>query len=179
MSARPLRIAPLAPDEWDAPTRAALAGASAVHLPAVVARHSGLLPAYMAWATTVARHGVLDGRAAGLLALRTALRCDSAFEWGVHTAHAAARGIDDADVARVADGPDAPGWSERDAALVRAVDELIEDHAVGSTTWAVLERHFGVDALLEIVFVVGHYTMLSMVANTAGVPGEPDWSPLP
>jgi hypothetical protein len=29
------------------------------------------------------------------------------------------------------------------------------------------------------VFVVGHYTMLSMVANSAGVPPEPDWAPLP
>ena len=34
-------------------------------------------------------------------------------------------------------------------------------------------------ARLELVFVVGHYTMLSMVANTAGVPPEPTWEPLP
>ena len=83
-------------------------------------------------------------------------------------------------MARVADGPDARGWSERDAALVRAVDELIDGprrrrRRPGPRSSA----DFGVDALLEIVFVVGHYTMLSMVANTAGVPGEPDWSPLP
>jgi 4-carboxymuconolactone decarboxylase len=179
MTTRPVRIAPRSPDEWDAPTRAALAGASAVHLPAVVAQHAGLLPAYMAWATTVARNGVLDGRAAGLLALRTALRCDSAFEWGVHTAHAPARGLDAADIARVAAGPDASGWSDRDAALVRAVDELIDDHAIGEATWSALARFFGTDELLEIVFVVGHYTMLSMVANTAGVQGEADWSGLP
>jgi hypothetical protein len=37
---------------------------------------------------------------------------------------------------------------------------------------------FPVEALLEIVFVVGHYTMLSMVANSAGVQPEPEWAAL-
>jgi 4-carboxymuconolactone decarboxylase len=176
MSARPVRIAPVPPEALDEQARALIRG---VHLPAVVANHPNLLAPYMIWAKAVALEGVLDGRASGILALRTALRSDSEFEWGVHVSHASARGLDAADVARVAAGPDALGWSERDAALVRAVDELIDDHAVGVATWSELGRFFGTDALLELVFVVGHYTMLSMVANTAGVQGEPDWSPLP
>ena len=34
------------------------------------------------------------------------------------------------------------------------------------------------EALVEIIFVVGHYTMLSMVANSTGVAGEPGWARL-
>jgi len=176
MTDRPVRIPPVPPAALDDEAREMVRG---VHLPAVVANHRALLGPYMTWATAVARHGVLDDRAGGLLALRTALRCGSAFEWGVHTAHAPGRGIDGADVARVAAGPDAPGWSARDAALVRAVDELVDARVVSDPTWAELTRFFAADELVEIVFVVGHYTMLSMVANTAGVQGEPDWSPLP
>ena len=42
-----------------------------------------------------------------------------------------------------------------------------------------LAANYDAAALVEIVFVVGHYTMLSMVANSVGVPPEPGWSPLP
>jgi 4-carboxymuconolactone decarboxylase len=184
---RPVRVPAQPPADWNDATKAAFAavapaasGRRPLHLPAVVAQHPTLLEPYMAWATAVARRGVLDARSATLLALRTALRCRSEFEWGVHATHAGERaGMSAEEVARVAAGPDAPGWSARDAALLRAADELHDEDAVGDDTWAALSAELGTDALLETVFVVGHYTMLSMVANSAGVPPEPDWAPLP
>jgi alkylhydroperoxidase family enzyme len=122
---------------------------------------------------------VLPARASALLALRTALHCASEFEWGVHAQNAVARGVlTAAEVSGVARGPDVPGWSEREAALLRAADELCEHSAIGTGTWAVLARELDAAALLEVAFVVGHYTMLSMVANSAGVPPEPQWAPL-
>ena len=36
-------------------------------------------------------------------------------------------------------------------------------------TWALLAKHYDPPALVEILFVVGQYTMLSMVANAAGL----------
>ena len=184
---RPVRGPAQPPEDWSDATRAAFAavaptasGRRPLHLPAVVAYHPTLLEPYMTWATAVARHGVLDARSATLLALRTALRCGSEFEWGVHATHAGERaGLTSEEVARVVVGPDAPGWTAREAALLRAADELHDDDAVGDHTWATLSAELGVDAMLEAVFVVGHYTMLSMVANSVGVPPEPDWAALP
>ena len=43
---------------------------------------------------------------------------------------------------------------------------------------ALLVGYFFDKPLLEIVFVVGHYTMLSMVANSVGVQSEPEWPAL-
>ena len=83
------------------------------------------------------------------------------------------------EVERVAAGPDAPGWSRHDTALLRAVDELHDDHTISDATWSMLGESYDDAARLEIAFVVGHYTMLSMVANSAGVPPEPRWDPLP
>ena len=184
---RPVRVPAQPPEDWSDATRAAFAGVAPaasgrrpLHLPAVVAHHPTLLEPYMTWATAVARHDVLDARSATLLALRTALRCRSEFEWGVHATHAGERaGLTSEEVARVVVGPDAPGWTAREAALLRAADELHDDDAVGDHTWATLSAELGVDAMLEAVFVVGHYTMLSMVANSVGVPPEPDWAALP
>ena len=58
--------------------------------------------------------------------------------------------------------------SER--ALLRAADELHNGCDVSDPTWAVLAEHYDAPALVEILFVVGQYTMLSMVANAAGIP---------
>ena len=174
---RPVRVPPVAPQDLDDATTAVLGSApqkGRLHLPAVVAQHPTLLAPYMAWATAVARHGVLTARDNALLALRTALRCGSEFEWGVHIAHGH---LTTDEEERVAMGPGA-GWSARDAALLRAADELHDQSVVSDSTWAELAVMFPTDALLEIVFVVGHYTMLSMVANSAGVQPEPDWAAL-
>ena len=171
---RPVRLPPQPEESWTEETRAILGGRR-LHLPAVVAWHPTFLEPYMAWASAVAQHGVLTPRDNALLALRTALRCGSDFEWGVH----AVRGMfPSEEIARVAAGAGA-GWSDREALLLRAADELHDQAAIGETTWTELSATFPTEALLEIVFVVGHYTMLSMVANSAGVEPEPDWPRLP
>jgi hypothetical protein len=177
MTPRPLRIPPQPTGAWSEGTRAVLGAApqqGRLHLPAVVAWHPTLLAPYMAWATAVAREGVLSPRDNALLALRTALRCRSEFEWGVHVNHGQ---LTPDEVSRVAGGPGA-GWGARDAALLCAADELHDGAAITDATWDALNGMFPTEALLEIVFVVGHYTMLSMVANTAGVQPEPDWQRL-
>jgi 4-carboxymuconolactone decarboxylase len=182
---RTVRIAGQGPDEWSESTRAEFASVDEaarhrLHLPSVIATHPTFLPPYMTWAKAVALSGVLERRDNALLALRTGFRCDSEFEWGVHAETAVLRaGLTTEEVARVAAGPDAAGWSLRDAALLRAADELQDDHTISDDTWQTLGEFFTADALMEVAFVCGHYTMLSMVANTVGVEPEEQWQPLP
>ena len=184
---RPARIRAQTPDEWSDATRAefadvapAAAGARPLHLPAVIAHHPTFLGPSLTWAKAVALAGVLPRRDAALVALRTAWRCGSEFEWGVHAESAVARhGVTAAEVARVPAGAGEPGWPARDAALLQAVDELQDDRTITDATWTALGEWYDDAARLEIAFVVGHYTMLSMVANSAGVPSEPTWPELP
>ena len=185
--AREVRIAGQEPDDWSESTRAEFADVDEasrrrLHLPSVIARHPTFLPPYMTWAKAIALHGVLDRRANALLALRTGYLCGSEFEWGVHaqTAQRVA-GLSIDDVARVAVGPGADGWMPGDRALLRAADDLHRDHTISDATWSALRDEYGDDdgALLEVAFVCGHYTMLSMVANTVGVAPEPAWQSLP
>jgi 4-carboxymuconolactone decarboxylase len=192
----PRRIPPQAPEDWSPATReefgrvqpvevpgaAGHAGPAAkpLHLPSVIAHHPTLLSPYLVWAKAVALGGVLARRDSTLLALRTAYRCDSEFEWGVHAETAVLRaGLTADEVDRVASGPDDPAWSARDASLLRAADELHDANTVSDETWDGLAPHYGDEARIEIVFVVGHYTMLSMLANSVGAAPEPRWSPLP
>jgi alkylhydroperoxidase family enzyme len=184
---RPNRVPAQTPEQWSDATRAEFGdvapsqrGGRPLHLPAVVAHHPTFLSPYLTWAKAVALDGVLPRRDAALVALRTAWWCGSEFEWGVHAQSAVARhGVTEDEVARVPKGADGRGWSARDAALLRAVDDLHDEFTISDATWAALGEWYDDAARLEIAFVVGHYTMLSMVANSAGVPPELSWEPLP
>ena len=136
----------------------------------VLARQPDLLGPFLGWAAALALNGVLPARAHELLALRVASNCGSEFEWTEHAAYARTAGLTDAEIALVAKPVDEAQWPEAERALLCAADELSIDCDVTDATWARLAEHFDAPALVEILFVVGQYTMLSMVANAAGLP---------
>ena len=134
---------------------------------AVLGRAPDLLPPFLGWAAALALQGMLPKRDHELLALRAAWNCRSDFEWGEHAEYARGAGLTDAEVVAVAGDPAAFGPTE--AALLRAADELHAGCDVSDATWSVLAAHYDDAQLVEILFVVGQYTMLSMVANAAGI----------
>jgi alkylhydroperoxidase family enzyme len=144
-----------------------------------VAHHPHLLEPFLAFAATLAGRGSLPRRASELLALRAAWNCRSAFEWGHHAVYARGAGLSDAEIDAVAAGPSAPAWSEEERALLCAADELHASQTVSDATWARLAARWSEAQLVEIPFVVGHYTMLSMVAGAAQVPLEDGLPELP
>jgi alkylhydroperoxidase family enzyme len=137
-----------------------------------LARQPDLLSPFLGWAAALALNGVLTHREHELLALRAASNCGSEFEWAEHVEYARAAGFSDDEIAHVAratavaDGP----WTESERALLDAADELHRDRDISDATWNALAAQYGPPALVEILFVVGQYTMLSMVANAAGLP---------
>ena len=60
-----------------------------------------------------------------------------------------------------------------------AADELHTDTVIADDTWRVLADSLEPPALVELLFVVGQYTMLSMVANSAGIEPPPGSDPVP
>jgi alkylhydroperoxidase family enzyme len=146
---------------------------------AVLAHCPPLLGPFLGWAAALAVEGALSPRHHEILALRAAFNCQSAFEWSEHVAYGRRAGLDDGEIARLGLPAEAGGWAEGEAALIRAVDGLIANHSVDDDTWAVLARHYGDASLVEIVYVVGQYTMLSMVANGLEIPPATNSEPLP
>ncbi len=189
------RLVPLTPREWSERTGQALEGTrervarlegrsaapagKPLAILATIARHPALLEPFLGWSAALALQGELSRRDSEILALRAAWNCRSAFEWGHHVLYARAAGLSDEEIERVARGPAAPGWSVEDADLLRAADELHVAKDLSAGTWARLRSRFTDAQLVEIPFVVGQYTMLSMVANATGVPLEDGLSPLP
>ena len=136
-----------------------------------ISHHPRLLTPFLQFSAALAA-GVLPRRESELLALRAAWNCQSAFEWGHHVLYARDAGMSEEDIARIPEGPRAKGWAESDRLLLRAADELHQSHRLGDELWSRLASRYDEAQLVEIPFVVGQYTMLSMVANATDVPVE-------
>jgi 4-carboxymuconolactone decarboxylase len=137
---------------------------------AVLARQPDLLSPFLGWAAALALNGVLSHRDHELLALRAAANCGSEFEWVEHAEYAREAGLTEAEVVLVGEPTAVGTWTPAERALLAVADELHADQDVSDATWAVLAEHYDGPAIVEILFVVGQYTMLSMVANAAGIP---------
>jgi alkylhydroperoxidase family enzyme len=90
-----------------------------------------------------------------------------------------ASGLNDEEIARITKGPEAKGWSALERALLRATDELHADAFVSDATWAALSQHLSTQQLMDLVFTVGQYNLVSMALNTFGVQPEPGLPALP
>jgi alkylhydroperoxidase family enzyme len=112
---------------------------------------------------------VLSNRAHELLALRAASNCRSDFEWVEHAEYARAAGLTDTEIDAAAQPIAAHDWTDAERALLSAADELHATQTVTDKTWTRLTAHYDAPALVEILFVVGQYTLLSMFANAAGI----------
>ena len=114
-----------------------------------------------------------------LLILRTGYLCRSDYEWAAHAALGLRVGLTSEELTRITLGPDAPGWNRNDAALLQAADELHRDQHVSDATWKRLRERFDERQMMDIVFTVGQYTLVSMYLNSAGIQLEKGQTGIP
>jgi 4-carboxymuconolactone decarboxylase len=172
------RIPPLAEADRDDQARELLAqaggpAAGASNIFATFVRHPGLFRKWLPFGGKLLA-GKIRARERELVILRTGWHCRSAYEWAQHVRIARNAGLTDGEIARVRQGPDAPGWSPLDALLLRAADELHDDACITDATWAGLADHLDERQLIELPMLVGHYHLVAFTLNSLGVQVEDD-----
>jgi alkylhydroperoxidase family enzyme len=167
------RIPPLPPAEWDPEVSEILAatqmGARVLNIFQTLARHPKLLKRWLVFGNHVLAKSTLSPRERELLILRTGWNCGAEYEWGQHVLIGKQVGLTDDEIDRVTRGPDAAGWAADDAHLLRAADELHRDSRIGDATWSALAARYNTQQLIDLVFTVGQYTLVSMALNSLGV----------
>jgi alkylhydroperoxidase family enzyme len=163
------RMSPLPPEQWDDETRALLGGGSAINIFRTLAHHPKLMKRWMVFGNHVLAKSTLSARERELLILRTGWNCRAPYEWGQHVAIARGVGITDDEIVRVATGAEAPGWDPFEACLIRAADELHADQSLSDATYAELAQRYDEKQLLDVVFTVGQYHLVSMALNSTRV----------
>ena len=148
-------------------------GGRAPNVFTTLARHRRLFRAWLRFAGRLMPFGTLPRKDTELVILRVSDNCGCAYERDHHERMGRRAGMTDEEIARVAVGPDAPGWTPRQLALLRATDELHATRTLGDETWAALRSELDERGAIEFCLLVGHYEMLAMTLNALRVQIDP------
>ena len=176
------RIQPLTDDQWDDDARALLApiaqNGRVLNIFRTLANHSGLARRWMVFANHILGKSTLSEQARELVILRIGYLCQSGYEWGQHVVIARRAGMTDDEILSSKSGPETPGLSPLYRLLLQATDELHADAHITDVTWEGLTEHLNQQQMMDLVFTVGQYNLVSMALNSFGVQldaGVPDW----
>ena len=129
--------------------------------------------AFLVWGGYVlSSRNDLEPRQREIVILRTGYLCRAAYEWAQHIRIGEREGLTAEEIARIKIGSSSKSWSEADAILIRACDELHADQCISDATWAALRRRVTQKQCMDVVFTAGQYTQVSMMLNSFGVPLE-------
>jgi alkylhydroperoxidase family enzyme len=110
--------------------------------------------------------GRLSARERELAVLRIGWLLRAPYEWGEHVDIGQRYGVSKEEIERVIVGSGAPGWTEHEAAILKAVEEMLSNQTVSDETWAVLAKSWDEQQLLEFPMMVGQYVCTAIVQNT-------------
>jgi len=185
------RIPPLPPEQWPEEMGQAIAALRPPHARhpfpprrddrpkglnalGTLARYPALTRAFHTLNGHVLFASTLSPRQRELLVLRVASVRQATYEWEQHVVLAGDAGVDRDEIARIVEGPAAPGWSPLDRAMLAAVDELLADARVTDPTWAVLAGELDEHQLMDLIFTVGSYDLLAMAFRSFGIELDDD-----
>jgi 4-carboxymuconolactone decarboxylase len=118
----------------------------------------------------------LGARLSELAILLVARRWSADYEWAVHAVEAARAGLPAEVIEAVATGA-APPVTDVEARLVAAVTASLLDHGrLDDVTFAAADATLGRARLVELVALVGYYTLVAFTLNAFEVPA-PDGAP--
>lgn len=136
-------------------------------------RHRPLFRGWLLFAGRLMPRGKLPRRDTELVILRVAHLRDCDYELHHHRRLGRRAGLSPEEIERVAEGSAAAGWSERERALLAAVEELHADGNLSDDSWTRLRSHLDERHAIEFLMLAGHYEMLATVLNTLRVQPDP------
>ena len=164
------RIKPLPFSEWDEELQKIWKREKGViNIQRTLAHHPKLLNRWRVFGNHVLLKSSLPFRDREILILRIGWLCGSEYEWGQHVEIGKKTGLTYEEILRIIEGPDAKGWDKFDSTLLRAVDELFYDSFIFDDTWNALAEKYNTHQLMDVVFTVGQYNLVSWALNTLGV----------
>jgi 4-carboxymuconolactone decarboxylase len=175
MTSRPPRIAPLkredvAPQVEAMYKRMDAMGNPPPNMHLTFGKNPGLYEKWLPFATYIIPASSLAQRDRQILILRSAYRWRCGYVWAQHVEIsrrlAALSGDEMAALCREeADG----SWSRHERALVAAVDETTTAGEISDPVWSALADRYSEDQLLDLVFTIGQYSLISTALRSLRV----------
>jgi alkylhydroperoxidase family enzyme len=182
LSSAPIRIGPLAPEEWTDEARdvfaywegpAAREGGSKSNTMMALANHPRLALAQLDFGKYILLHSTLTPKEKELVVLRVAWRFGSHYQWAHHVHAGRLMGMTDAEFAALErEGPQAL-WSEAEQAFIDGIDQLCAAGRIDDATWTRLVTGMDRHRLMDFLYSVGFFTMNAWAFGAMGIELEP------
>ena len=167
------RLDPIQPEDWSDEIKKILQPnvekGTVFNIFKTLSHHPDLFRRWLVFGNHVLFKSTLPPRERELVILRIGWLCEAEYEWAQHVLIGKEAGLTAEEIDRIKAGSNARGWSEADKLLLQATDELRKDAFITDTTWNGLCQHFDTKQLMDVVFAVGQYNLVSMALNTLGV----------
>ena len=142
---------------------------SVVNIFRVLMNHPKLARSWSRFAGYILGQQTLPAREREILILRIGWLNQAQYEWEQHVRIGKTAGLTDDEIDRITKGP-AAGWDRNDAALIQAADDLFENSIVSDATWSTLAQRYNTEQMMDAVFTIGQYNLVSWALNSFGVP---------
>lgn len=134
-------------------------------------RNPNLARAFLPFGRYLLMESSLSDRYRELIILRTTWLWHCEYEWSHHSNAAIESGLitrSELNMLQLDKLPDS--WSEDEHLLIQTVNELRSHSTIERHTWESLNRHFSIQELLDVVFIVGGYVLSGFYINVVGIP---------
>jgi 4-carboxymuconolactone decarboxylase len=120
----------------------------------------------------------LPPRLSEFVILMTARQWTQQYEWNTHYDIAVKAGVK-VDVAKaIAEGRRPEGLTEDEQVLYDFCSELQHNRSVTDVTYARMRSKFGETGIIDTAGIVGYYSFLAIMLNTARTPPDPSSAPI-
>lgn len=145
------------------------AGAPDAHLFSTLGRTRGLFRGWLFYSGKLMPGGRISRKETEVIINRVAHLRDCDYEKDHHKRIGRRFGVDEQLLARVQEGPDALGLSERHRTILVATDELLDTKNLSDATWTALRHEFDERQMIEFVLLVNQYDGLATTIETLRV----------
>lgn len=149
-----------------------LARTEPMNLFRVLGRNKGLFRGWLHFAARLMPFGSLPRAESELVILRVAALRGSDYELRQHRRIARGAGLSREQIAAVESESADGDWTDRQRAILAAVDQLVLTRDVDDDTWARLAEYLDDRQLVELVLLAGHYDMLAAAIRALRIPPE-------
>lgn len=100
-----------------------------------------------------------------LAILATARNFDCPYIWNAHASDARDAGVSDAIIDAIRDRQPLPPMADDERAIVNFCNEFYKNHRVSASTFQIALEQFGVQHLVELTALMGHYSQTAFFLN--------------
>jgi 4-carboxymuconolactone decarboxylase len=162
----PPRIPPVPAATFTEEQKALVGDWATLNFSRVIVEHPALYRALMPLIGKLISGSDLPPRDREILVLRTLALCEEVYETQHHILIARKAGMTEAEIEAARTGAAVLPF---DQALVRAAEELVHDRCISDQIWQQLMQRYSRIQLMEVVSLVGGYTLMAMLTKSFGI----------